>query len=114
MPIPLSDEEFDKRGYNQSTELAKVVSRVINMPFAEALEKTRTQGMTQLAWQKRHAAINELYKIKDFEQVKDKKVLLVDDVMTTGLTCSECGTLLKSNGAKSVNVIVAGRTYYSK
>lgn len=113
-PIPLSDEEFAKRGYNQSTELMKVVSKAINLPFVEALQKTRTQGMTQLPWHKRHFAVNNLYQIQNCEKIGGKRVLLVDDVMTTGLTCSECSTVLKSNGAKSVNVVVAGRTFYSK
>jgi predicted amidophosphoribosyltransferase len=114
IPIPLSDEELAQRGYNQSTELAKVLSPILKMPYFEILTKTRTQGMTRLAWHNRHLAVNGLYEAKEIEQIRGKKVLLLDDVMTTGLTCSEASSILKYNGAISVNVIVVGRTVYSK
>jgi competence protein ComFC len=114
VPIPLSYEEFTNRGYNQPTELAKVLSCVLHIPYYEVLLKTRTQGMTKLAWHNRLLAINGLYEVKEIEQIIGKNVLLVDDVMTTGLTCSGASSALKQYGAESVNVIVAGRTVYSK
>jgi ComF family protein len=114
IPIPLSDEELAKRGYNQSLELVRELSRLLKIPYQDALYKTRTQGMTKLAWHNRHEAVNDLYAVKNNLQIKCKKVLLVDDVMTTGLTCSAAGRELKLNGAEVVNVIVAARTFYSK
>ena len=111
VPIPLSEEEFAKRGYNQAKELAKVLSVVLSIPYHEILDKKRTQGITKLfGWHDRLLAVNDLYDAKDIELVTGKKVLLVDDVMTTGLTCSEAGSVLKNSGAESVNVIVARRT----
>lgn len=114
VPIPLSDEEFANRGYNQSTELTKVLSEAISVPLVNVLQKTRTQSMRMLDWSERQLAVTDLYRLQGGDQVKEKHVLLVDDVMTTGLTFSQCGNLLRSMGARSVNVITAGRTIYTK
>jgi predicted amidophosphoribosyltransferase len=59
--------------------------------------------------------VQGLYYVKEgFEdQVNNKRALLVDDVMTTGSTCSKCAEWLKEEGASRVDVFVAGRTIFS-
>lgn len=112
VPIPLHPERLTERGYNQSLELAKVVGDCLNIQVKEVLMKTRNVDMRGLDWEERRDAVEGLYMLQDDDttEIQGQKVLLVDDVVTTGLTMSECALLLKDARATSVNAIVAGRT----
>jgi len=115
VPVPLSSEELSNRGFNQSLKLAKVLGEVLKLPTADVLNKTRSENTKKGDWQNRKAAAEGLYTLKEPSNlVKGKRVAIIDDVMTTGFTCSECAFWLKFAGATSVNVFVAGRTIYSK
>lgn len=95
--------------YNQSSELSKVISDKVNIPYVEALRKTREQRMKELSWEEKWEVVNGLYSILDAETVKNKRVILVDDVSTSGATVSECAKVLREAGAVVVNVLIAGR-----
>lgn len=112
VPIPLHNEKLKERGYNQSLELAKVVESRLNIKVEEVLLKTKDIDMRGLNWEERRAAVRGLYSLQNnaIDKVKSQKVLIIDDVVTTGFTVSECASLLKNVGAVSVNVLVAGRT----
>jgi ComF family protein len=112
VPVPLHPEKFAERGYNQSSELAKVVAEGLGIPVEDLLQKTRNVDMRALSWEERRGAVEGLYALQTnaSEKIRGQRVLLVDDVVTTGFTMSECGTLLNDAGAASVNVLVAGRT----
>lgn len=112
VPIPLHPEKLKERGYNQSLELANVVGGCLNIQVKEVLSKTRNVDMRTLNWEERRDAVEGLYSLQNnaIDEIQGQKVLLIDDVVTTGFTVSECAPLLKNAGATSVNVLVAGRT----
>jgi predicted amidophosphoribosyltransferase len=95
-----------------SLELARVVGERLDIPVEETLEKTRNVDMRTLSWEERREAVQSLYTLQDNAsgEVGNQKILLIDDVVTTGFTISECAKLLEQAGASSVNVLVAGRT----
>lgn len=95
--------------YNQSIELSKVISSNIGITTLDVLKKTREQKMKGLSRAERKEAVKRLYEIKEKAVVGDKRILLVDDVSTSGATASECAQVLRDAGAKIVNVLVAGR-----
>lgn len=117
VPIPLFDTELkvsrDPVGivYNQSVELSKEISKGVNILYTEVLEKTREQKMKDLtARAQRKEAVKGLYRIRSGERkISGKKILLIDDVSTSGATASECSQVLINAGAEIVNVLVAGR-----
>lgn len=111
-PVPLHAEGIIARGYNQSLELAKVIGARLDISIEEVLEKTRNVDMRALSWEERREAVQSLYSLQHnaSDKVGDQKILLIDDVVTTGFTISECAKLLEQAGASSVNVLVAGRT----
>ena len=113
MFIPLYIAEFAIRGFNQSLELAKVLRRENNLPIICNLDKTRMHSQRNLNFSARREAVT-LYQVQDPDSVKGKKLVLVDDVFTSGATCSEIAKILKSANAKSVRVFVAGRTNYKR
>jgi competence protein ComFC len=112
VPVPLHKEKLSERGFNQSLALCKVVRNRLNKPIVEALSKTRNIDMRLLSRNQRKDAVNGLYDLVEnaLPSLRDKDVLLVDDVITSGFTVSECAKVLKNAGAKSVNVLAAGRT----
>ena len=112
VPIPLHPEKLKERGYNQSFELANVVGDSLEIPVREVLLKNGNIDMRALNWEERREAVQGLYSLMDNAQgqVHGQKVLLVDDVVTTGFTMSACASLIRDAGATSVNALVAGRT----
>jgi ComF family protein len=112
VPIPLHLEEFKQRGYNQALELANVVSERLNIPVLHALEKTKPLKMKPLTRLERKKAVKDLYKILEYRRndIRDKDLILVDDVVTTGFDVSECSDVLIKSGAAKVDVLTLART----
>ena len=115
VPVPKFPTELkvsadaERRKYNQAMELSKVICINTGMLCEDALEKVRAQKMKGLSEEERWAVVNGLYKSKDNINVNGKRIILLDDVFTTGATLSECSSILLNEGARNVNVLVAGR-----
>lgn len=105
VPIPLHKSKLRKRGYNQSEILAKELSRKFNIPvlnFLERIKETKTQvGLDRLERKEniRNAFVQNEKLSGNF---KNSKVILVDDVLTTGSTFSETARVLKQCGFREV------------
>jgi len=112
VPVPLHPEKVVQRGYNQALDLANVVDSYLRIPIADVLIKTRDVDMRPLKWQDRKEAVKGLYTINNTlkNQVRGKNIILIDDVVTSGFTASECANVLLESGAKRVNVLTAGRS----
>ena len=87
VPIPLSKREFKKRGFNPAEEIAKNLSKILKIPLIP----------------------NCLIKTKEREKTKDKKILLVNDIYTTGAIMEKTAKIFKEAGAKEVWGIVIAR-----
>ncbi len=115
VPVPKFRTELkqDKNNpdttYNQATELSKVISDNTGIHYLEALRKTRAQGMKHLSLDEKWLAVKGLYEVGDVNCLSSNRILLVDDVYTSGATVSECSAVLNQAGAGIVNVLVAGR-----
>jgi hypothetical protein len=115
VPVPKFSTELKKamngseKMYNQAMELSRVISMNTGIPYAEALEKLREQKMRGLAMDDRWAVVKGLYRVCDSGVVERRKVIVVDDVFTSGATVSECSDMLLRAGSECVNVLVAGR-----
>ena len=103
IPVPLYKKRQRKRGYNQSAcfaeGLAKTMSREINLTslFRCASSESQTKKSRFIRWKN----VEDLFYLKNEEQLKHKHILLVDDVITTGATLEACAqTLLKIEGVK--------------
>jgi len=114
-PVPRARSELkiarDPEGlrYNQTLVLAEVISSRLDIPTVEFLEKTRSQRMSGLTRAERRNAVQGLYTYVDGDNIKDGRILIIDDVSTSNATASECAKVLLDNGAQKVNVLVAGR-----
>ena len=109
---PLGRKRLRRRGYDQARLLAECLSSLFEIPCPQLLVKTvenPPQSGTKTAEQRR-ANVSGIYRVTDPVLVRDQRVLLVDDIVTTGATLSECARVLKSAGAKSVSAVTLARS----
>jgi competence protein ComFC len=106
-PVPLFWWKRLRRGYNQANLLADVVGDECGIEVKHMLRRVKnTKTQTQLDEESRKKNVSDAFEING-AMVKDKTVLLIDDVLTTGATLNECARVLKEAGAKKVYSCVA-------
>jgi ComF family protein len=114
IPVPLSDARLRERGYNQAWELARRVAAAWRVPArADLIDRiSDTPSQTQLTREQRLANLRTAFmpRREASAWLTGRRVLLVDDVMTTGATAREVTAALLRAGASSVDVLVAART----
>jgi ComF family protein len=112
MPVPLCAERLKTRKYNQAKLIAEKFCQITNLPLdATSLVRTKnTPPQAKLTFKERRNNIIGAFKVVDRSKAKDKIILLIDDVYTTGSTINECAKLLIKAGAKKVFAITAGHT----
>lgn len=106
VPVPLHPSRRRMRGYNQSEELAKGLSEILKIPYTENFVKRRIKTQTQTRKTKlnRWQNVRDVFEMKDQGDVKGKRVLLVDDVVTTGATLEACANPLLEAGCGELSV----------
>jgi ComF family protein len=112
VPVPLHPKRLRWRGFNQSLLLARQVSRLYGVsvdPFV--LYRAReTAPQTLLAEDERRKNVRGAFAVFPEKSLKKQKVLLVDDVYTSGATVNECSRALVQGGAAEVTVLTLART----
>lgn len=111
MPVPLHRRRLRERGFNQSVILAREIARAhsIHLDF-ETLKRTiYTKPQTNLGRKQRSTNVKGAFEVADRERVEGKRVVLIDDVYTTGSTVGECARVLIKNGAAEVAVLTLAR-----
>jgi ComF family protein len=119
VPVPLRGLRRRLRGFNQSELLARAIAQLIDLPLdTSALRTARATAPLHQTDDRliRETSVRGAFRCT--EQVEGKRVLLVDDVLTTGATARECATVLKAAGAVSVCVLAfchtdRGRTSFA-
>lgn len=104
VPIPLHTDRLKERGYNQAEIIFKDWSKKQELVWQPNLLRRDKHTIPQwkLTLAERKANIKGAFLITRPELVKDKNILLVDDIVTTGITLDECAKVLKKAGAASV------------
>ena len=109
VPVPLHLSKLRERTYNQSLLLARTLVKTLQLPIeAQGLERTRpTLSQQGLKAEERKRNLKGAFSLNT--KVKDCRILLVDDVLTTGTTARECSRILRKGGARDVQVAVLAR-----
>lgn len=107
VPVPLHRSRKAERGYNQSELLGKYLSTRLGIPLdSKNLIRIKvTKIQNKLDRFQRQQNVKDAFKVKDNRVFKDRRILLVDDIFTTGSTVNECSRVLMENGATEVLVI---------
>ena len=109
--VPLSRRRLRRRGYDQARLLAESLAERSGHPCQMLLRKVRNnpaQSRTGSA-EKRKKNVQGVYEALDGIELKGKRILLVDDIVTTGATLSECARVLKAAGAAQVRAVTLAR-----
>ncbi len=112
IPVPISKKRKQTRGYNQTELIAKSITKSIHkLEYSSdiLLKIKETIPQSKLDSKKRKQNILDAYKIKDITKVKNKKILLFDDIYTTGNTVNECSKILKQSGTKEIGVLTLAK-----
>jgi competence protein ComFC len=110
VPVPLHPARQRERGFNQASLLAELLSVQTSIPCKALLERIRyTTAQTSLDRSERMQNLHNAFRLRKKADVRSLRVLLIDDVLTTGSTLSECARILKRAGAISVHAATAAR-----
>lgn len=104
--VPMHPRSEAKRGFDQVKPVAKAVAKALHLPYVPLLKKSMyTKPQKSQYGSARAANLLGAFDVLDGAKVKDKRILLIDDVVTTAATTNECAKMLKIYGAKAVYVL---------
>ena len=113
VPVPLHPKRLAERGFNQSVLIAKELTRGLNIPFLKnGVERVRyTVPQVKLSGKERRRNLRRAFKVpaSRVDQIADRTILVVDDVVTTGTTIVEIARTLKRAGAGQVFGVTVAR-----
>lgn len=111
--VPLSQARLKQRGYDQAMLLAMAAALALDGVAVETLRKKRnTNAQSGISGKEaRRANVLDAYEAVDPELVRDKRVLLIDDIITTGSTASECARTLRTIGAADIVCATLARAH---
>ncbi|HEX4638825.1 MAG TPA: ComF family protein [Chthoniobacterales bacterium] len=110
IPVPLHPARQRERGFNQAALLAEWLSAHLSVPFLPALQRIHyTTTQTAFDRAERMRNLRGAFRLRKKADVRELRVLLIDDVLTTGSTLSECARVLKQGGAHSIHAATAAR-----
>lgn len=110
IPLPLHRRRYLERGFNQSQIIAQNIKQYLNTPLIDdSLIRTKyTKHQTKLNMNKRLKNISGVFSITNKQKIIGKKILLIDDVVTTGASLNEAAKILRQNGAiKVIGLVLA-------
>ena len=111
IPVPISEKRKKTRGYNQSLLISREISKKTGIKLQEnnLIKIKNTIEQSKLDKEEREKNVQNVYQIKNEEILKNKKILLLDDIYTTGNTVNSCCKILKKAKPKKIGVIVIAK-----
>lgn len=111
LPVPIHKKRKQQRGYNQSDLIAKEVAKNVNIEYSNKviIKIVNTVPQSTLNQTQRAKNVLGIYKVTNSQMIYKKRILLIDDIFTTGSTVNECSKVLKQNGVKSVDVLTIAK-----
>jgi len=112
IPVPLHRRRLRERGFNQSLLLAKALSSYLGtqLDYLCLIRKRHTRAQTGLGKEERRKNVKDAFSVISPHIIEGRKIILVDDVFTTGYTLNECARTLKKSGATAVICLTLART----
>lgn len=112
IPVPIHYNRKLKRGYNQSTLIAKEIAKKLD--YLQVIEnvlykKKNNQPQSKKNKVERKTNVIGAYQAKNIEKIFNKKIILLDDIYTTGNTVNECAKVLKEAGIKQIDVLTVAK-----
>lgn len=111
IPVPISKKRKHERGYNQTQLIAKDISKILNINLGNniLIKAIDTNPQSELNKKERMVNIKNVFEIVDYKTIKNMKILIFDDIYTTGSTTNECARILKEAGAEKIGVLTIAK-----
>lgn len=111
VPVPMHKIKKEIRGYNQTELIASEIAENLNIPYYKNLliKNKNNKMQSSLTEKERYNNIKNVFKVLHTEKIKDKNIILIDDIYTTGATLEECAKVLKEAEARKVCGIVIAK-----
>lgn len=111
IPVPIHYNRKVTRGYNQSALIAKQLAKKLSLEYEEKVlfKKVNNKPQSTKNKEEREQNVIGVYYTKNKEKIYNKKIILLDDIYTTGSTVNECSKALEMAGAKEVDVITIAK-----
>lgn len=106
IPVPLHARKLKSRGYNQSDHIAQGVSNILNLPISTThlFRNRMTASQTKKSRYTRYENMQEVFSVKHHQDLKNLRILLIDDVITTGATLESCAQTLLNAGINEISI----------
>lgn len=109
--VPMSKKSIKKRGFNQCKIMAEVISKEFNIPISGNLIKIKeTKEQKILTRDERRNNVLDVFDVISKSEFIGKNIILIDDVVTTGVTIKECEKILKKHGACTINLLTVAKS----
>lgn len=112
IPVPMFIKDKRKRGYNQTELISRELSIMTGIPYDNSLviKNRKTKAQKELGKKERMINLRDAFSVSDSSAIAGRRIILLDDVCTTGSTLSEISALLKTNGAEAVFCVSCCKT----
>lgn len=116
MCVPMEKHKLKSRGFNQAQDLLYNINKYLHLEDVSSslIAKESNISQKELTANERFKNAHDKFKVVNSKNIKDKKILLIDDIMTTGATASNVAKVLKHSGAKVVNVLTFASLSFKK
>ena len=109
--VPMCKKSIKKRGYNQCEIIAKDLSKELKIPVAHCMKKIKqTKEQKTLSKAEREINILGAFEVTNKNDIENKNILLIDDVLTTGATVKECSKILRKYNVNKVTVLTIAKS----
>lgn len=111
IPVPISNKRLKTRGYNQSFLIAREIAKQLDLRLVNnCLVKTKNIiEQSKLNKEERMENIKGVYKLQNEKLIDSKKILLIDDIYTTGSTVNECSKILRKGNPNKIGILVLAK-----
>ncbi len=111
MAVPIHKKREKKRGYNQAELIANDISKNIDIKLIEnnLIKIKNIDSQSKLTKIQRKQNVKNAFALKNLEDIKNKNILIFDDIYTTGSTVNECANVLKKAGANKVGILTLAK-----
>ena len=115
VPVPLHEGRFKERGFNQTEKIFADFLTKKNIPLKNILVRVReTPKLYSLNKAEREQVLGNAFAAREPVDLRGQKILIVDDIFTTGTTCKECAKVLRSLGAGKISVLAFSANFEEK
>ena len=111
IPVPISKKRKKERGYNQSALLAREIAKQLNIGYNDTslIKIKNITPQSSLKKEDRIKNVQNVYSVINNEKIKNKSILLIDDIYTTGSTVNECSKKLIEYGANRIGILTIAK-----